>query len=119
MAAQNAGAYAVADYADQSALAPKAILASVLYDFGGLVKLMIVDAAEGKLDHSEVICVGNARWVWNGSAEPGLAAMIQQDAKEKRKYHERDYSKQNDYPFGALSASGSADKLELSSLVSK
>jgi basic membrane protein A and related proteins len=120
VAAQNAGVYAVADYADQSALAPKAILASVLYDFGGLVKLMIVDAAEGKLNHSKSYVLGMHDGFGTVVLNPGLVATIPQDAKDKVESITSEITANKMIiPFGPLSTSGSADKLDLSSLVSK
>jgi basic membrane protein A len=48
-AAENSSSYAIASYADQSSLAPKAILVSVVYDFGKLLQNMIVNAYNDKL----------------------------------------------------------------------
>jgi basic membrane protein A and related proteins len=120
VAAQNAGIYAVADYADQSALAPKAILASVLYDFGGLVKLMIVDAAEGKLDHSKSYVLGMHDGFGTVALNPGPAIVIPQDIKEKVATITRDITDNRMIiPFGALSVSDGADKIDLKTLTAK
>jgi basic membrane protein A and related proteins len=120
VAAQNAGVYAVADYADQSTLAPKAILASVLYDFGALVKLMIVNAAEGKLDHSKSYVLGMHDGFGTVVLNPALETTIPQSARDKVANITREITASRMIiPFGPLSVSGSADKLDLKSLMSK
>ena len=113
-AAQSAGVYAVADYADQASLAPKAILASVLYDFGGLVKLMIVDGAEGKLDHSKSYVLGMHDGFGTVVLNPALDAVIPNSTKEKIAKVTGDItSGRMKIPFDALSVSDSADKVDL------
>jgi basic membrane protein A len=115
-AAQNAGVYAVADYADQASLAPKAILASVLYDFGGLVKLMIINAAEGKLDHSKSYVLGMRDGFGTVVLNPALDT-IPKEAKDKvANISNQIATGRMVIPFGTLSVSGSAEKLDVHSL---
>jgi basic membrane protein A len=55
-------AYAIAQYADQNSLAPKAILGSIIYDLGGLVYDVTNLAYHGKLE-GKVYTAGLARGV--------------------------------------------------------
>jgi basic membrane protein A and related proteins len=59
-AAENSDVYAIASYTDQASLAPKAILASVLYDYPSLVKMMVVNAVLDKLEPGKIYQVGVA-----------------------------------------------------------
>lgn len=49
-AAEDAGVYAIASYADQSNLAPNAIITSAIYDFIKLLKETILKAQDGTLE---------------------------------------------------------------------
>jgi basic membrane protein A len=81
-AAENSGNYAMASYAEQSALAPKAIIVSVVYDFPKLLQGMIVDASKGKLETGKFYRVG-----LNGYSalipNPGLASVISKETNAK------------------------------------
>jgi basic membrane protein A len=57
-AAEDAGAYAIASYADQANLAPDAILTSAIYDFIKLLKEMIVNAQADTLEKGKFYSVG-------------------------------------------------------------
>jgi basic membrane lipoprotein Med (substrate-binding protein (PBP1-ABC) superfamily) len=57
-AAEDAGVYAIASYADQSNLAPNAIVTSAIYDFIKLLKEMIVNAQAEKLEKGKFYRVG-------------------------------------------------------------
>jgi len=63
-AAENSNAFAVASYTDQANLAPKNILASVLYDYPRLVKVMVVMAVEDKLEVGKAYAMGVTDGVW-------------------------------------------------------
>jgi basic membrane protein A len=82
-AAQNAGVYAIASYADQASLAPKTILASVLYDFSSLVKDMVVNAANGKLESGKTYVLGLANGFGSLALNPAMDAVIPAKTKEK------------------------------------
>jgi basic membrane protein A len=81
-AAENSGDYAIASYADQSSLAPKAILVSAVYDYGKLLQNMIVNAYNGKLEPGKFY-----RYGLDGYSalipNPGLASEISKDANAK------------------------------------
>jgi basic membrane protein A len=81
-AAENSSSYAIASYADQSSLAPKAILVSVVYDFGKLLQNMIVNAYNGKLTPGKFY-----RYGLDGYSalipNPGLAREVSKDANAK------------------------------------
>jgi basic membrane protein A and related proteins len=66
--AEQRGVYAVAQYADQNHLAPKAILGSILYDLGGLVyqvtKLAHAGRLEGKV-YTAGLAQGVGEFVYN------------------------------------------------------
>ncbi len=81
-AAENSGDYAIASYADQSSLAPKAILVSAVYDFSKLLQNMIVNAYNGKLTQGKFY-----RYGIDGYSElianPALASVISKDTNAK------------------------------------
>jgi basic membrane protein A and related proteins len=117
-AAQSAGVYAVADYADQASLAPKAILASVLYDFSALLKLMIVNAAEGKLDHGKSYVLGMRDGFGTIAPNPALDSTV--GAENKRKVaaiSDNIRAGRLVIPFGIVA--GDAEKLDLNLLRGK
>lgn len=81
-AAENSGNYAIASYADQSALAPKAILLSVVYDFPKLLQTVIMTGYRGKLEPGKFYRVG-----LNGYSalipNPALASVVSKEANAK------------------------------------
>jgi basic membrane protein A len=81
-AAENSGNYAMASYAEQSALAPKAILVSVVYDFPKLLQTVIVTAQQNKLEPGKFYRVG-----LNGYSalipNPALASVISKETNAK------------------------------------
>jgi basic membrane lipoprotein Med (substrate-binding protein (PBP1-ABC) superfamily) len=81
-AADNSSNYAVASYADQSSLAPKAILVSAVYDFGKLLQNMIVNAYNNKLEPGKFY-----RYGLNGYSalipNPALASVISKENNAK------------------------------------
>jgi len=83
VAAENSNAYAVASYSDQANLAPKAILASVLYDYPRLVKMMVMLAVENKLEIGKAYMVGVADGVGDLVYNPALNAAISSEVKNK------------------------------------
>src|SRR5262249_4013671 len=82
-ATQNAGVYAIASYADQASLAPKTILASVLYDFSKLVKNMVVNAANDKLQPGKTYIMGLADGFGSLTLNPAMDTVIRTETKQK------------------------------------
>ena len=82
-AAEGAGVYVVATYDDQSSLAPKAILGSVLYDYGALLRQMVVNAAQGKLEKGKEYKLGLADGFGGWAPNPALQDSIPAEAKKK------------------------------------
>jgi basic membrane protein A len=70
-AAENSGVRAIASYSDQASLAPKTILVSVLYDYPGLVKMMVANAVLDKLVPGKAYQIGIAGGV--GELAPNQA----------------------------------------------
>jgi basic membrane protein A and related proteins len=81
-AADGSGNYAIASYADQSSLAPKAILVSAVYDFSKLLQTMIVNAYNKKLTPGKFY-----RYGLDGYStlipNPALAGAISKEANAK------------------------------------
>ncbi len=88
-AAEGSGDYAIASYADQSSLAPKAILVSVVYDFPKLVKEMVLKASQDKLEPGK-----QYRYGLDGYSalipNPGLASVVSKETSAKVKALEDD-----------------------------
>lgn len=81
-ASDNSESYAIASYADESALAPKALLASVVYDFPKLLRFMIVTVHQGNLEAGKFY-----RFGLNGYSalidNPALAGVVPKAVVEK------------------------------------
>jgi basic membrane protein A and related proteins len=81
-AADGSSNYAIASYADQSSLAPKAILVSAVYDFSKLLQNMIVNAYNKKLTPGKFY-----RYGLDGYSalipNPALASAISKDTNTK------------------------------------
>jgi len=82
-AAENSGVYAIASYSDQASLAPKTILVSVLYDYPGLVKMMVVNAALDKLVPGKAYQVGIAGGVGELAPNQALYRSLPDEVKRK------------------------------------
>jgi basic membrane lipoprotein Med (substrate-binding protein (PBP1-ABC) superfamily) len=82
-AAESAGVYVIATYADQASLAPKAIVGSVLYDYGELIRKMVVEAAGNKLEVGKGYYLGLADGFGGWATNPQLEASLPAEAKEK------------------------------------
>jgi basic membrane protein A len=82
-AAENSNVYAIASYTDQASLAPKAILASVLYDYPELVSQMVTGAVRNKLEPGKVYLVGISGGVGQLATNPGLYATLPADVRGK------------------------------------
>lgn len=114
-AAQDAGAYAIASYSDQSKLAPKAILASVIYDYAPLVKFMVINAHEHKLTPGKFYMFGVAAGVGQMILNPALEDKIPNEVKQHIA------TLQDDLKAGRLvipnfSKPGESDAIDLKSL---
>jgi basic membrane lipoprotein Med (substrate-binding protein (PBP1-ABC) superfamily) len=83
VAAENSSVFAVASYSDQTSLAPEAILASVLYDYPSLVKMIVVNAAQDKLEVGKIYMVGVADGVGDLAFNAGLSTTTGSDVKAK------------------------------------
>ena len=81
-AAQDAHVYAIASYSDQASLAPTAILASVIYDYAPLVKSMVINAHEHKLEPGKFYMLEIAGGVGTMILNPKLENAIPQDTKQ-------------------------------------
>jgi basic membrane protein A len=82
-AAENSNAFAIASYTDQANLAPKNILASVLYDYPKLVKTMVVMAVEDKLEVGKTYMMGVNDGVGEIKFNPELDSTIGATTKAK------------------------------------
>jgi basic membrane protein A len=82
-AAEGAGVYVVATYADQASLAPKAIIGSVLYDYGVLLRQMVNNAAAGKLEVGKGYYMGLADGFGGWAPNPEFDTILTPEAKEK------------------------------------
>lgn len=82
-AAENANAYAIAAYADLASLAPKTILASVLFDYPRLVAFVTVSAIEHTLVPGKLYLVGMAGGVGEVVPNPALYDTLPADVRNK------------------------------------
>jgi basic membrane protein A len=82
-AAENSDVYAIASYTDQASLAPKAILASVLYDYPSLVKMMVVNAVLDKLEPGKIYQVGVAGGIGELAPNAPLYSALPNDVRSK------------------------------------
>jgi basic membrane protein A and related proteins len=114
-AAESAGVHVVATYADQASLAPKAILGSVLYDYGALLRLMVVNAASGKLEKGRGYYMGLADGFGGWAPNPALQGSISADAKKKFDTVMNEI-KTKRIKVPELTKLGDADKFDLSKL---
>jgi len=114
-AAEGANVYVVATYADQASLAPKAILGSVLYDYGALMKQMVVNAAAGKLEPGKAYYMGIADGFGGWAPIPAMKDIIPADAQKNFAGVLED-SKARRIKVPELTKPGDADKFDLSSL---
>jgi basic membrane protein A and related proteins len=114
-AAEGANAYVVATYADQSKLAPKAILGSVLYDYGALMKKMVIDAAAGKLEKGKAYYMGMAEGYGGWAPNPAMKDVIPAEAQKKLDTVLDDI-KSRRIKVPELTKPGEADKFDLSNL---
>jgi basic membrane protein A len=114
-AAENAGVYAIASYAEQSALAPKAIIASVLYDYPSLVKMMVVNAVTDKLERGKIYQVGVAGGIGELAPNSALYNALPADVKSKVTAV-IEAIKAGKLKIPQLSKAGASESIELSSL---
>jgi basic membrane protein A len=117
-AAENAGVYAVASYAEQSSLAPKAIIASVLYDYPSLVKMMVVNAATDKLEPGKIYQVGVAGGIGELAPNPGLYAGLPADVKSKVAALIEDI-KTGKIKIPQLGKAGASESIDIATLAAK
>lgn len=117
-AAEGANVYVVATYADQASLAPKAILGSVLYDYGALVKQMVVNAASGKLEKGKAYYMGLANGFGGWAPNPALQDSIPAEARKKFT-SVLDDIKTGRIKVPELTKPGAADTFDLSKLSAK
>ena len=75
--------YVVATYADQASLAPKAILGSVLYDYGALVKQMVSTPPRGNSKKARLITWGLPMASADGRRIPALKTVIPAEAQDR------------------------------------
>lgn len=114
-AAEGANVYVVATYADQAALAPKAILGSVLYDYGALMKQMVINAAAGKLEKGKGYYMGIADGYGGWAPNPAMKDVIPAEA-QKKFATVLDDIKSRRIKVPELTKPGDADKFDLSTL---
>lgn len=116
-AAADAGVYAVASYADQSSLAPDAIITNVVYDYPKLVTEMIVNAATDKLEVGKFYRVGI-----NGYSllipNPKLAKVITPEVQAKVDAVTADI-KSGKLVIPELTTSGASETYDLATVASK
>jgi basic membrane protein A and related proteins len=82
-AAESAGVYVVATYADQASLAPTSIVGSVLYDYGDLIRTLVVEAARDKLEPGKGYYVGLSDGFGGWAPNPELEESLPAEAREK------------------------------------
>jgi len=116
-AAEDAGVYAIASYADQSSVAPDAIVSNVVYDYPKLVQEMIVKAATDKLEVGKFY-----RFGVNGYslliANPKLAKVVPADVQAKVDAVMEDI-KSGKLVIPELTTSGASDTFDLKTVASK
>ena len=117
-AAEGAGVYVVATYYDQSSLAPKAILGNVLYDYGALLRQMVVNAAQGKLEKGKEYKLGLADGFGGWAPNPALQDSIPAEAKKKFAAA-MDEIRSRRIKVPELKKPGEADTFDLSKLSAK
>ena len=117
-AAEGAGVYVVATYYDQSSLAPKAILGNVLYDYGALLRQMVVNAAQGKLEKGKEYKLGLADGFGGWAPNPALQDSIPAEAKKKFAAAMDDIRSRR-IKVPELKKPGEADTFDLSKLSAK
>ncbi len=110
--------YAIAQYADQNSLAPKAMLGSILYNLGGLVYEVTKLAYQGKLE-GKVYTAGLAKGVGEFVYNDQLKGVVTPQIREKVEGIKKDViSGKIRVPSTAtLGKPGSADKIDPKSLV--
>ena len=108
----------IATYYDQSSLAPKAILGNVLYDYGALLRQMVVNAAQGKLEKGKEYKLGLADGFGGWAANPALQDSIPAEAKKKFDAAMDDI-KSRRIKVPELKKPGDADNFDLSKLSAK
>jgi basic membrane protein A and related proteins len=114
-AAESTNTYVVATYADQSSLAPKAILGSVLYDYGALMKEMVINAASGQLEKGKAYYMGIADGYGGWAPNPAMKDTIPADAQKKIDAVLADI-KARRIKVPELTKPGEADKFDLTKL---
>ncbi len=110
--------YAIAQYADQNSLAPKAILGSIIYDLGGLVYDVTKRAYQGKLE-GKVYTAGLAKGVGEFVYNDQLNSVVTPQIRAKVEAIKEDViSGKIKVPSTAtLGKPGTSDKIDPKSLV--
>jgi len=116
-AAEDASTYAIASYADQSSIAPEAIISNVVYDYPKLVKEMVVNAATDKLEPGKFYRVGI-----NGYSllidNPKLAKLVTPEIKAKVDAVTADI-KSGKLVIPELTTAGASETYDLKTVASK
>jgi basic membrane protein A and related proteins len=114
-AAEANNVYVVATYADQSGLAPHAILGSVLYDYGALEKQMVLNAVAGKLEKGKAYYMGMADGFGGWAPNPAMKTVIPAQAQAKLDEVLADI-KSRRIKVPELTKPGDADKFDVTTL---
>ena len=117
-AAEGAGVFVIATYADQASLAPDAILGSILYDYGDLIKFMVVSAKDGKLEKGKGYYMGLADGFGGWAPNPAITASIPAEAQAKFDTVMEDI-RSGRLKVPELTKPGDADAFDLSTLGAK
>lgn len=110
--------YAIAQYANQNSLAPKAILGSILYDLGGLVYDVTKRAYQGKLE-GKVYTAGLARGIGEFVYNDQLRSVVTPQIRAKVEAIKKDVIRGKIMvpSTATLGKPGSADNIDPKSLV--
>jgi basic membrane lipoprotein Med (substrate-binding protein (PBP1-ABC) superfamily) len=118
VAAENAGVYAIAAYSEQSSLAPKAILGSVLFDYPRLLSFMVVNALDNKLEVGKFYRVGMAGGVGELARNSALYDALPADVKKKYESAIEDI-KSGKLQIPELTKANQSDGFDLAKLTAK